>query len=333
MKYLLIIGIAICSLLVQDKTNNSFSLKGKTSDIEDSTILFLQSAYNEDIKDSTLVINNSFEFNSQLKSSPHAAMLHTKDYRNYYMMWLEDQPMTFDATKSTFREATITGSETQALHQTLRDQTKGLYPKDSKKFEIEFIKKHPNSIISTNLLKIYAKSWGRATTQELYDGLSEENKKSEFAEKIVRYLTLNQDPQIGDHYIDFEMPDTSGNNIQLSDIKSKVTLLNFWGSWCRGCRQENPNLVKLYEKYHSKGLEIVSVSTDDNKEAWLNAIKTDKLTWINLSDLKGSDNDLTLIYGISKFPTSYLIDENGIIINDDIRGKELEEKLTELLGE
>ena len=103
------------------------------------------------------------------------------------------------------------------------------------------------------------------------------------------------------------------------------------GFLCGPCRQENPNLVKTYQKFKSEGFEVFAVSLDQEKESWLQAIETDSLNWEHVSDLKGSDNEASLIYGISGIPDNFLIDRNGVIIGRNLRGNELNEKLTELM--
>ena len=122
-----------------------------------------------------------------------------------------------------------------------------------------------------------------------------------------------------------------GELIKLSSFKGKYVLLDFWASWCKPCRQENPNLVKAYKKYQSKGFEIFQVSLDKDKNAWENAIEKDKLNnWVHVSDLKFWDAKAARLYKISKIPTNYLLDKEGKVIAIDLRGKALEDKLAEI---
>lgn len=121
-----------------------------------------------------------------------------------------------------------------------------------------------------------------------------------------------------------------GKKVKLSDIKGKYILLDFWAAWCGPCREENPKLVELYKQYHGKGFNILGVSADDNRAAWLAAIKQDGLLWENVSDLRGDKNKAALIYGVDAFPTNYLINQDGIIIAKNVRGKALEDKLKQL---
>jgi peroxiredoxin len=119
--------------------------------------------------------------------------------------------------------------------------------------------------------------------------------------------------------------------LALSSLKGKVVLIDFWASWCRPCRAENPNVVRIYNAMHSKGLEIYSVSLDNNKEAWTKAIAKDNLTWYHVSDLNQWNNAAARTYGVTSIPQTYLLDRNGKIAAKNLRGKELEDKVAELL--
>ena len=132
---------------------------------------------------------------------------------------------------------------------------------------------------------------------------------------------------------DISMKDPDGNIRKLSDLRGKVVLLDFWASWCGPCRQENPNVVRLYKKYHDKGFEIYSVSLDKEKGKWLKAIKDDGLEWPNhVSDLNGWTSSGGKTYGIMSVPNTTLIDRDGKIIARNLRGSDLERKLQEVFG-
>ena len=133
---------------------------------------------------------------------------------------------------------------------------------------------------------------------------------------------------------DLAFPDPDGNVRKLSDLRGKVVLLDFWASWCRPCRGENPHVVAMYQKYHDKGFEVFSVSLDRDKESWKRAIAADGLVWPNhVSDLKYWSSEAARIYGVSSIPSTFLLDQNGRIIAKNLRGEALTNALKQLFGE
>ena len=316
-----------------DKSSAEFSLKGKTRGIENGTMIYLDNADSQtiDLIDSTKVENNSFVFNTELPNSPLHVVLRTNDDSHYRFLWLENKSMTFDATQNDFENTIVTGSKVENLAQSLRKELENLSEENQRKKEIEFIKEHPNSIVSAETLSTYLTTFGKKETKELFDLFSEENKLSKYGKIISSYLEIKEQAEIGGQFIDFEMVDKNGELQKLSDLKGKIIFLDFWASWCAPCRKENPNLVKTYEKFKPKGFEIFAVSLDENKENWIKAIEKDKLNWYHVNDLKGNGNKASLIYGVEGIPDSFLIDQNGIIVARDLRGKELDKKLTKLM--
>ena len=133
---------------------------------------------------------------------------------------------------------------------------------------------------------------------------------------------------------DLAFPDPDGNIRKLSDLRGKVVLLDFWASWCRPCRGENPHVVAMYQKYHDKGFEVFSVSLDRDKESWKRAIAADGLVWPNhVSDLKYWSSEAARTYGVSSIPSTFLLDQNGRIIAKNLRGEALSKALKQIFGE
>ncbi len=117
----------------------------------------------------------------------------------------------------------------------------------------------------------------------------------------------------------------------LSAFKGQYVLIDFWASWCGPCRLENPNVLKTYRKFHSKGFTVLGVSLDDHKDKWLAAIRQDGLPWTQVSDLKGWKNEVAVQYGIEGIPMNFLLDKEGKIVAKGLRGQDLEKQLEESL--
>jgi peroxiredoxin len=143
--------------------------------------------------------------------------------------------------------------------------------------------------------------------------------------KVQRLLDV-----MGTSAPEIALPSPNGDTIRLSSLKGKYVLLDFWASWCPPCRAENPNLVDMYKKYHRYGFEIYQVSLDKTKDAWLKAIKNDKLEWIHVSDLQFWSSPVAKLYAVESIPASFLIDKDGSIMARNLRGESLEDRLRQI---
>lgn len=160
---------------------------------------------------------------------------------------------------------------------------------------------------------------------------------AEAARRYQAMMAMQAEKQkmIGKQFTDLEETDVNGKMHKLSEYvgKGRWVLVDFWASWCGPCRAEMPNVVANYEKYHDKGFDIVGLSFDKSKDAWVRAISDLQMPWIHLSDLKGWQSVASSVYNIRSIPASLLIDPKGKIVAVDLRGELLGEKLKEIFGE
>lgn len=206
---------------------------------------------------------------------------------------------------------------------------------DYKQINNEFIAAHPNSYVS--LMAFTNNSLGYnfdiAEAEKQFNKFSAALRNTEAGKKAAEKISIASRSQIGVMAADFQQKDLQDKPVKLSDFKGKYVLVDFWASWCKPCRMENPNLVEAYKNYKDKNFTIFSVSLDDEKakQAWINAIAKDNMTWPQASDLQGWKNSAAILYGIDAIPSNFLVDPSGKIIARNLRGDELNKKLSEIL--
>lgn len=196
-----------------------------------------------------------------------------------------------------------------------------------------FIKTHPKSAVSGYILYVDLGN-PQIPMTELEEALSYIDKSIEntkFYKLAKKRVDSAYGSRVGYPANDFTQATPDGKQVSLSDFKGKYVLLDFWASWCRPCRAENPNVVMAYNRFKDKGFTVLGVSLDQNKEQWVGAIQTDRLTWTHVSDLKGWGNEAGKLYNVTGIPQNFLIDKDGKIVAKDLRGQALEEKLAEIL--
>lgn len=311
-----------------------FSLTGKTAGIEDGSYLYFKDLVNGGEIDSAMVKNNSFKFDTALPEPAMFTMLFTKDRSHFTEVWLEDNPMTFDASNGNFKEAKVTGSKNHGLFKELTGELWADYLQTDKTIlkqrERDFIKNNPDAIVSIFLL--FANDlWSQKEIGEAFSTLTEEVQNSSIGQKkIAQYLEKDL-PQIGEKYLDFKVPASEGDSSKISELTGKLTLLQFWSSHCSASRMMNFTLSEVYKKHHPEGLEIISIAKDIDKEEWQRAIKEDNLSWSQLSNLEGWDGEVLRAYGVHATPSNFLINSEGVIIARNLRGDELGKRIEEEL--
>jgi peroxiredoxin len=197
-----------------------------------------------------------------------------------------------------------------------------------------FIKSNASSPVSLFVASKHIDSYSVQEIDEIIGWLSPLHKNSSYWNGLMKKVELVKNCAVGAKYIDFEFTDANGQTVKISDYagKGKYTLLEFWASWCGPCRFDIPHLKEVYQLYHASGFEVLSISMDEDKSAWLKAVNEEQMTWPQLSDLKGFEGSLSKLYNFTGIPACVLIAPDGTIVNRHMRGSWMDRKLIELFG-
>lgn len=231
---------------------------------------------------------------------------------------------------------TVTMNALMKEYKTFQDQFKDV--------SLKHVEDHPKSYISLFFIKQFLNdpSFDMARATKMYENLDPSLKNTKEGKSIKKSLdglkttekksnVSSSSVEIGTMAPDFSAPNADGKETSLKSALGKLTLIDFWASWCGPCRKENPNVVALYKDFHAKGLNIIGVSLDEKADKWKEAIAKDQLTWTQISNLKGWEDPIAKRYFVDGIPATFLLDEKGIIIARDLRGAELRAKVASIL--
>lgn len=317
--------------------NAAIIFSGTTDTAYNGTMLILYNKITGD-HDSVAVKNGKFELTLQFKE-PTRYMFYSKyevkkkgGYSPFGVVVSHPGTYHLKADMESFGNTVATDAPQNELYlQYLKARVSDI-PQEVERLGA-FIKVHPNAFASLYLLSNMITVIPEEKAKVYYATLSVTYKNTSYATKIVKALEAKNLTALGKPAPDFTQPDTAGKPVKLSDFRGKYVLLDFWASWCIPCREENPNVVSAYQKYHDKGFTVLSVSLDQagKKDAWLNAVHHDGLIWTQVSDLQFWANAAAKLYGIQAIPQNFLIDKEGKIIAVNIKGDELQKTLAGLL--
>ena len=356
----------ILSLLILSCSNeNGFNLNGTIDTIDGTKVYVLQADQNNQpfIKDSTTVKSNKFSFKG-VSATPQISYMQVEGVNGYVLTILENGSINAELYKDSISKSQVYGTKSNDDFVKYKSETKSLVEKmntisseaqdaimngdveiamkldkDYKKkeqevllYEWDFIIDNLDSYMSALLLEVFMveNKVNKDSIIDVYESFSNRIKVSDVGKNIADLLSQFEDPiEVGEVAPDFTAPSLDGSNVTLSQELSlnTVTLLDFWAAWCRPCRVENPNLVRLYKLYNNDGFNIIGVSLDRTKEQWEQAVEDDSLLWTQVSNLNFWNDPIARRYSIRAIPQSYLINQDGIVIGKNLRGDDLEEKI------
>lgn len=358
MRYLIVLLVLIAPAL-RSHAQTGYTLNLNFTGFKDGTKLRLVNLDLGEVVDSSVFKDGKMVFHGKVNDLT-AGRLHTDDGK-YLVVYLENKPVSITGDAADFQYAKITGTETNELEVISRDWQKPynqerdslmstyftLNDADSlqqrriarrvdtidrkiSRYRLDNIRNSKPSRHSLIELFFIRADLAQDTLKTLFAKYPRQLKATRQGQAIADYLA-NKKPTPGMTAAEVSAKDKDGRTVRLSDFKGKFVLLEFWASWCGPCRYENPVLVKTYEEYHPKGLEILAVSIDANKESWQNAVVKDQLIWTNISELNGYYGKAVSAYHIRAIPQNFLIGPDGTIIAIDLRGAKLNAKLKTLL--
>lgn len=240
----------------------------------------------------------------------------------------------YEALEKEYRSKSLADQQDPAFIKSLEERAQ-VVDRAAIDAKMDYVAKNPKSYMALMAFNsTLPPEFNAIKAEEVFLTLDPSLQNSVLGKDLAKRIALLKKTSEGIEAQDFTQPDIDGKPVKLSDYRGKYVLIDFWASWCAPCRRENPNLVKSYAKYQKEGFEILGVSMDKaaDKAKWLKAIQDDGLTWKQVGDLKGWENEAGMMYEVKAIPMNFLVDPNGKIIAKYLRGDELDKKLAEIFG-
>lgn len=370
-KIILITAIALSVFACNQLKDNEFSIKGEVAGVENGKKVFIeiQSETGPLAKDTAVVTDGKFELKGMTEGIDLGFIRIENEQINLPII-LEEGKIEVTIVKDSLHKSTIGGTENNEKFQKFNTDSRVIsekvakFEKDNgpvmqkaqmsqdtvtinklmKEYNVfqeemnvyskKFIKENNDAYLSVLLLENFLMRQ-YLTPEEVKGYFEKLDKKlldTKSAKNIKKVLDSMSEIGVGKPAPNFSAPSPDGKVISLKESLGKVTIIDFWASWCAPCRAENPNVVAMYNELHAQGLNIIGVSLDKDGAKWKEAIAKDKLTWAQVSNLKQWEDPIAKQYSVQSIPATFILDANGTIVAKDLRGEALKAKVKELLG-
>jgi peroxiredoxin len=250
-----------------------------------------------------------------------------------YVSYVEEmKPLSekYSAAYLEFQAANVSGdtAKTALIEKQFTD-----IQEEMKAMQKEFVRNNPKSFVAPSILRALIYYLEPAEIESMLNAMDTAVARIPVVQEMKARVAVMKSVDVGQKAPDFTLNDVNGNPVALSSkTGTKLLLLDFWAAWCGPCRQENPNLVRVYKEFNKKGFDIFAVSLDRSNEEWVKAIADDQLTWTHVLNTRNDKNSPANMYAVYTIPSNFLIDEKGIIIGRNLRGDALYTKVKEVLG-
>lgn len=340
-------------LLLSDVFSQGYQINGKINGCNNKWVFLIDSGNKNAVLDSVKCTNNQVVFEGNI-DEPKFIQMKVQGDKSFASFWIENKNFSLITYQDSLWKIKLTGSPLNSLfyefeekvHMPLllqlventKKREQIVLPRDSVQLininrendslqvvsnsqMTDFILKNKSSFLSLNFLSHHYNTFGLAKSIEFIESMDDEIKNTPTAQRLLVVMRKIASLKVNDSAPNFSLKDINGKKVSLSSFRGKKVLINFWASWCGPCRKEHPDLIRLSEKYQSKNVAFISLSKDENIKNWKEAVKKDKLTWLQLLDEEDSKGISTSNnYGVSGIPQTMLIDENGkvLIISDNL---------------
>ncbi len=366
--------VLLAAFTVISCKKDGYEITGTANGVDNGKNVYLeaQSETGPVALDTAVVENGKFKFDGKLKDGVELAFVRIETFNGSLPIILENGDIAIEFNKDTIQKSKIGGTKNNDKFQSYNDKSNVIFKKMMKfqeqnqqkmmtaqqtqdtatasalmkeynKFQEElneesksFINSNPDAFISSLLLEnfLMRNSITLDEAKKFYEKLDKSLLNTKSGKNITKMMEAMSSANVGSIAPDFSAPSPEGKTISLKESLGKVTLIDFWASWCGPCRKENPNVVAMYNELHDKGFNIIGVSLDNpgGDQAWKDAIAKDGLTWNQVSNLKGWKDPIAEQYNVKSIPATFLLDASGKIVAKDLRGDALKAKVKELLG-